>query len=448
MTARAFAVWLLLFAAYASTLGLDAGPGRAVGPDEAHYLAAIESFAEDGNPDVSDELAQRSIPRTGAVRPDGRLYEPYGVGFAALAAPAYAVGEAVGLGGHTAVELLMAALAALAGAFAYALARRVVPDPWALGAALACGLSAPMLAAGGAVLPEAPAAALLAGAALAALEIRRLPRRRSGALCFALLGLLPWMAPKFVPAGIVLGAFAVVWLRRGRRPLLALVSVEIALFSLAFYIGINESLYGGATPWSAALDGGSATGAASILEHLERTYRPAALMIDREYGLLRWAPVYALAAVGAFLFWRGRRRGLATALSEHGGAEAVALLCGAVAAAQIVVASILVPTPFGAWFPARELVAVLPLLVPLAAFSLRRIPRTGLVLATLTLVASVWLWFDVRLGDGGLLTGRPDAPWGPLAEAFPLFAGSAYPYVVSALLAAALAALAFRLRDA
>ena len=42
--------------------------------------------------------------------------------------------------------MFLAALAALALALAYRLALRVVPDPWAGGAALAAGLSPPLLA--------------------------------------------------------------------------------------------------------------------------------------------------------------------------------------------------------------------------------------------------------------------------------------------------------------
>lgn len=442
MRSRALVIWLLLFAAYASTLGLDAGGGVEHGPAERHYLAAIESFAEDGDGDVSDELEEQGLPRTGIVQPDNTVYEPFGIGFPVLMAPAYA------LGGETLVELLLAAIAALAGALAYLLARRVAPDPWALGAALACGLSPPMLAYGTAIVPDPMAAALLAGAGLAALEVRARPRRRYGALCFALLGVLPWLSPKFVLAGLALGAFAVVWLRRGRRPLLALVSVEIGLFSVAFYVGLNEALYGGATPWSAATDPGGGTGADSLGDYAERIYRPVALMIDRDFGLLRWAPVFALAAVGMFLLWRSHRHKLTRVLAEHGTAEAVAALCTAVFAAQLIVATFLTPTAFGAWFPARELIAALPMLVPLVTWGLRRIPRTGMVLIAITMVASAWLWLDLRLGDGGFVTGRPDAPWGPLVKAFPLYGDSAYPYVLSAVLALALAALAFRLRDA
>ena len=114
--------------------------------------------------DVLDEYAGRAyadfypyeLDRHGRTT-EGRLNEPHGVGFPLLIAPAYAIGGAKG------VELFLAAIAALAVALAYRLALRVAPDPWALGAALAVGLSPPFLAYGTAVYPELAAGAALAG---------------------------------------------------------------------------------------------------------------------------------------------------------------------------------------------------------------------------------------------------------------------------------------------
>src|SRR5215218_6391822 len=135
---RTLALWLLLFGVYAATLGLDAFAGSDYGGDEPHYLLAAHSIVHDGDVDVLDEYDERAYaafyPHELAPhgeKTDGRLNEPHGVGFPLLIAPAYA------LGGAKAVELFLAALAALAMALAYRLALRVVPDPWALGAARA-----------------------------------------------------------------------------------------------------------------------------------------------------------------------------------------------------------------------------------------------------------------------------------------------------------------------
>ena len=61
--------------------------------------------------------------------------EVQGLAFPALLAPAYAIG------GRLAVQLFLAAIMALGFVLAAALGRRLVPDPWASGAALAVGVS-------------------------------------------------------------------------------------------------------------------------------------------------------------------------------------------------------------------------------------------------------------------------------------------------------------------
>ena len=133
---RAGPGWLL-FAVYAATLGVDASPGLALGPARAHYLLTAESIVSDGDVDLRDEYrarAWRAFGR-GPLRPDGGRRptagstSPTAPGFPLLIAPAYA------LGGATLVELFLAALAALGFVLAAALARRLVPEPWATGAA-------------------------------------------------------------------------------------------------------------------------------------------------------------------------------------------------------------------------------------------------------------------------------------------------------------------------
>src|SRR5918992_313228 len=259
---RTLALWLLLFGVYAATLGLPAFGDSDYGGDEPHYLLAADSIVHDGDVDVLDEYRDRSfeefypydLDRHGR-EVEGRLNEPHGVGFPLLIAPAYAVG------GARAVELFLAALAALGVALAYLLALRAAPDPWALGAALAVGLSPPFLAYGTAVYPELAAGAALAGAALLALRLEDRVSIREAFPCFALLAALPWLGTKFLPAGIVIAFFAVRTLRRARRRLLALAGVEVVAFSTAAYVGLNLELYGGPTPYAAAVEGESATDA-------------------------------------------------------------------------------------------------------------------------------------------------------------------------------------------
>src|SRR4051794_4178474 len=120
MKRRAAALWLVFFAVYAATVDMRAFDGASYAGDEPHYLLTAKSIVDDGNIDPPDEYRARAYrsfyPRTldpHGLLTEGRLNEPHGVGLPLLIAPAFAIGGPVG------VELLMAALAALAMLLAY-----------------------------------------------------------------------------------------------------------------------------------------------------------------------------------------------------------------------------------------------------------------------------------------------------------------------------------------
>jgi hypothetical protein len=282
------------------------------------------------------------------------------------------------------------------------------------------------------VLPEPVAAVPLTGAVLLVARMREhRPTRREALACLALLGTLPWFGLKFLIPAIVVAVLAVRALLRSRRRFLALVSVELALFAFAVLIGLNEALFGGPTPHGADPAGTSATGAHTLGDYLERVDRIVSLFLDREAGLLRWAPALVLALVGAWVLHRAARERLARAIAGLGEEHSVARMCAATFAAALLVAVFLAPSLDAGYFPGRELIAVVPLTVPLVALGLRQLPRVGTALALLTVAGSVWLWLDVR-GGGSLAGDRPDAPWGPLVDVFPRFGGGAWPYVLAA----------------
>jgi hypothetical protein len=191
--------------------------------------------------------------------------------------------------------------------------------------------------------------------------------------------------------------------------------------------------------------GETATDASFPAGYLERAYRLVALFVDRDYGLLRWAPVFALAFAGLWWLWRSHRDRLARAVPGVREIELTAGLCAAALGAQLLVAAFLAPTMFGFWFPPRHLLAALPLAVPLVAWGMRHAPRAGLVLTALTLVASAWLYADLRWGGGSLAADRPDAPFGPLTGVLPLFTrGGGWPFWLAGAAGVAVAAVVLR----
>jgi hypothetical protein len=434
-------VWIVLFAAYAATIGMPAFGSSQFGGDEPHYLLTAESIVSDHDLDLRDEYAARAyrdwypyvLERHGRLT-NGQANEPHGAGFPLLIAPAYA------LGGPLAVQVLMAAIAALAFTLAALLARRLVPEPWASAAALACGLSPPALAYGTAVTPELTAGALLAAAALLALGVRERPRIRRVAGAAIALGALPWLGLVFAIPGAVVTLAMLRWLRRRARGFAMLVVIEVVLFSGVMYVTINDQLFGGFTPTAADV-AGRGLDDLSLADVAHRAPRLVGLWVDRSYGVLRWAPVLALAFFALWLLWRSRRDRLADALPDRRDVEVAATLAALVCAAQVLVATFIAPTMFGFWFPGRYLLVAFPLAVPLVAWGLRSAPRTGSVLAALTIVTSLWWYIQLRIDGTGIIGPTSRAPLGPLDGALPLF-GSDSPAVVVALAVAAAALVA------
>jgi hypothetical protein len=436
---RPAAVWVVLFAVYAAALGIEASGGTDYGGDEPRYLLIAESMVSDGDLDVTDEYATRAyadwLPGSlspGARRTDGALREPQGAGFPLLIAPAYA------LGGPRLVELFVAAIAALGFALAVLLARRIVPEPYATAGPLLAGLSPPAIAHGTAAYPEMVAGTLLAGATLCAVAARERPRVATVLGGGAMLAALPWLGVKYVVPGLPVAVALAVWPARARRRLLGILAAELSVGSLVFYATLNERLYGGPTPYSAALrpalDGGP-------IDWLERAPRLAGLWLDRDYGLLRWAPVFALAFFAGWLLWRSRREQLARLVPDQAVAEAAAGLAMAVCVGAALVAAFAATTMHGDWFPGRHLAAALPVAGALCAWGLRHAPRVGAVLGAIAVFASAWL---LIARDAWAPPGTA-APWGPLERLLPDYrTTTAWGIVLAAALAAALGALAVR----
>jgi hypothetical protein len=417
---RAALVWLVIFAASAATVGLPAAPGRDLSEPEAQTLLVAQSIVSDGDLDLGDEYGGREwrrfyggdlAPRAGPR--NGRLLDPIGIAFPLLIAPAYA------LGGATAVELFLAALTAVGFVLAAVLARRVVPEPWATSAALVAGLSPPALVNATTIAPDAVAGSVLAGAVVLALRVRERPHLLLAFWCATLVAALPWLGAKFAAPAIVVALAAARWLHRRQRGLAGLVALEVVIFSVVLYVTVDDRLFGGPFP-AALLSNPGATGASGVGAHLARAPRLLGLWLDRDVGLLRWAPFAALAFVAIWLLVRSRRERLAVALSGQIDVEVTAAFYVLVCGATVAFAAFLAPTIAGPWFAGHELACILPVGAALAAWGLRRFPRTSRALAALTLVASVWLLVAARVDDGGG-TAPPHGPlpWGGVERVLP-----------------------------
>lgn len=392
----ALALGAVLFAVYAATLGTHAVPDHRLGAAGAHVLMTTESVIADGDVDVRNQYRDRAWERWygGELRPTaradsaGRVVEPHGAGLPLLLAPAWK------LGGVVAVRLSLALLAAVAFACAASLARRIVPEPWPSASALVVGLSPPVVAASTTIRPEIPAAAALAGAAVLALRVRDRPEAAIAFWAALLVAAVPWLGLTAVaPAAVVALALAR-WLRRRQRGLSGFVALEVVFLSAVVFITVNDRLYGGLTPYASGARPGPSTGLHDAGDVLARVPRIFELLGD-----LRWAPFVALAGAGLWLLWHSRRARVTVAVPEHVHAEVVALFMGLAVVAQLLEAAFLAPRIDGPWFPGRLLVPALPFAAALAAWALRRFPRTGATLAVATVGLTVWVLIAALFGD-------------------------------------------------
>ena len=392
-------VFLVLFAVYCTGLGLHATRGSDLRASEAHVLLTTESLVHGGDFELTDEYRRsawkpfysgRLTPTALAV--NGRLIEPQGLVFPLLLVPAYAIG------GPIAVELFLALIAAAGFAAAAALGRRLVPDPWAMGAALAVGLSPPAVLAATTISPAATCATLVAGAAVLALRVRDRPAGGAAAGCGALLALVPWIGPAAILPAAVVAAALFRWLRRRRRAWTGIAAIELILVSIVLYVTVNGRLFGGLTPYAAATGHSPPTGVGSVGDLLARWTRVPGVWLDPRHGVLLFAPFLVLAFVSLWLLWRSRRERLARAFPSETDIEVAAGFLAAICAAAVLTAVLLRPTLDGL-VPGEAIAVALPCAAALCAWSLRRYTRLGVVLALIGVALTIWMLAAPRLSD-------------------------------------------------
>jgi hypothetical protein len=288
-----------------------------------------------------------------------------------------------------------------------------------LAAAGLYGVTAPAFVYATQVYPEMPAALLVATGLWVVLG-RRPGTREALALAAVLLG-LAWLGTKYGLVGVALGLLALIRLQPGARVLLVGLLAPGALVYAWFHL----ATYGGLTPYAVNRLYAGSTTVELVGRHFalwDRVYRLAGLWVDREFGLVRWAPVLLLALPA--LVPLATRRG------------PVRWAWPLVFGTQFFVAAFLSITMRGWWFPGRMLVPVLPLLaIPLAealgraARRPRPVVRAGVllaaaVLAGYTAAVTAGLVIAAGAGDVALAVDPFALPWpffSGLAQLFPLY---------------------------
>ncbi|MAG37209.1 MAG: hypothetical protein CL878_13325 [Dehalococcoidia bacterium] len=349
--------------------------------DEPHYLVIATSLQRDGDLDLLNNYRDKHYlpfyphhlgdPRDmhemhAIYGRGGAVYSKHPIGLPLMLLPLFRNGDPFG------VNILMMVLTGLLGVQVFLLARDLTGALWPSLAAWAAGLfAAPLFLYADQIYPEVPGALLLVIAVRAVLS--RQPRWWQALLVGGCVALLPWLHLRYGPtAALVAGTWLLAggWRRRWQWPLMGLPAVASLAGLLVFY----DWLFGGVP----------AVGEFGMVSLGNIAVGAAGLLLDQQYGLLVYAPVYVLALWG--LVQLGWLR------VPHAW---VPLLVVGTYYAFLASFSYW----FGAWSPpARMLVFVAPLLAALIAIPLARWNSPGVWGAFYVLAAAgYWIVYQLLL---------------------------------------------------
>jgi hypothetical protein len=354
-------------------LGIDvrATIGGRAAVDEPQYLLTALSLAEDGNLDISDELADQrwkafhdaNLPVQTEVLDNGEQISPHDPLLPVIiAAP-------MGLWGFEAAKATISVLAGLAAALTVWIAvRRFGVRPALATAGVAIAFASPPLGIYAQQVYPEMAAALAVLVAVAAMT-GEWSRRHQVAFVLAVVA-LPWLSVKYaaVAGTVALVGLVRLWRARGRTTTLVTVGVFAAMG--ATYLVAHRVIWGGWTVYASG-DYFQGPGEFAVVgqhpNYLGRTERLSALLIDRHWGIAAWQPAWLLIVPAVVALLVIRPRGWAGLVLP--------------AAAGWAIATWVALTMSGFWSPGRQIVVILPLLLLAVLWWLSTVPPAVLVAA-------------------------------------------------------------------
>lgn len=338
--ASALTVFAIAFAFFVLVGRYLPGPAGPQG-DEPHYLLIAESLLQDGDVDLLNQFENRDYlkftsgslePHTAPRSPKGHLYAIHTPGLSVLVAQGYA------LLGFTGARAVVSLLMALVVSLLYLAAREWFGVASATFVFLLATFASPLPIYANSLFPDS-AATLAVAATLAWLAS---PQRARLGLAALSIAFLPWLHPRFLPLALILAVAIIIrqspsW-RRAAAVLLPLVA---ALGLLLFHF---HQLFG-----RASLSAAYGPGFSSDVSILRIPWGASALILDRQFGLVLFAPVLLFGLPGMARLWPRER-------TATGALIAVSLVTLAIGGS------------FSMWWggasaPARFLIAAVPALI-------------------------------------------------------------------------------------
>ena len=350
VTAGAIAIFAILILVYVASIDIRATRGASITGDEPFYLITTQSLIEDRNLDLRRQYELHSYESffdhpdglwtQSAARDNGKLLSPHNPGLSIFIIPGFKFGGLIG------VQIQMMAVASLTFSLAYILLVRITGRLWISWlATITVAVTSTAFIYSTEIYPEFPAALLLI------ISLLIIPRINQSSIWQAIglllcLSAIVWLGVKYAPlAGLV-----AVWGFWRMTPSARGVFLVSTILSASLFVWFHLDTFGGLTPYSVNLVY-AGDGTISILgDHFDftrRLYRPLGLFVDQRFGIARWAPILLLVIPAAPLLWK---------------IDSLSRLVLTLLLVQILIATFVVVTMMGWWFPGRTLVTVLPLM--------------------------------------------------------------------------------------
>jgi hypothetical protein len=278
------------------------------GGDEPHYLIIAQSLWRDGDLRIENNHQRGDYLEYfgGGLRPDylkrgtdGQIYSIHLPGVPAILAPVLA------LGGYGAAKVFLALLSAAAASAAWRAAFALTGQAAAAWFGWAgMTLAAPVIMLSFAVYPDGPGAVvvMLAFALLVSLQAKPARPASWWAGAGLLAALLPWFHPRFAVLAAALGAVFALRAMSTAQPLRTMAAfAAVPIASAIGWFGYYHAIYG-------RLDPSVAYGHYTQMS-LERVPTGVlGLLFDQQYGLLVYAPAFAVGLAGLLALARRHAR--------------------------------------------------------------------------------------------------------------------------------------------
>ncbi len=336
-----------------SAINARATYGAKISVDEPQYLLTALSIAEDNDLDISDELEeQRYLPfheitlnqQTIDLTDDGQRLSPHDPLLPLLLA------IPMGLWGWVGAKIMLAVIAAITASLTLwvAVRRFHISQNIATCVIGACFMAPPLVSYGTQIYPEMPAAlcVIIGIGIITSSAISRL----------GLIGLvivinsLPWLSVKYVPIAAAVAIFALIKIFKSNRQESIFLGFFLAASALIYLI-IHQKIYGGWTVYASGdhfVDGEFRV-VGNNPNILGRTRRLSGLLLDKEFGLIPWAPAYFALIPACIWLLKSKIK------------DSIILL--SIVAVGWSVATWVALTMHGWWWPGRQTVVILPAVI-------------------------------------------------------------------------------------